>query len=594
MTNTYDDDFLDRLKQRVERLRQEYADDPNVVTVGWGIPTRRNELTDEVSIIFYVHRKLQADGLIDAIGSEPIPAEIDGVSTDVQLAAMRPNFAGQRDENKYDPLRGGIASSNSEQNIAWFNGAGTLGILARDDASGDMVGLSNWHVWGDGGEEGDEIIQPGHPTGADHVEAVGKVAACGPLVTSLIEWETPSPLALALYGGAAAAAVAAAASDYRDPTRRGQDATEPDPGELTIRENVAVAIEYPELPLPGRPFTTDVKWAYARETERRILTHEVEEQRVNTQFLLGKMVVTDKATYQPGEVVRLIAAIWDYQSRPCDSYHVVAHVVPAGESSPVLRRVLAPTTCPRTIPPFPLEDEEQVCVTFDDVALGQHPHKGRFEWLDYVDGGPDPIVVTEPLPGDRGILISSDTLQLRHAPATRVTATIITFASPVTMVAIDATGQPVGSATSPGEQGVAHDVELIGQGIVGVVLRGGSNEAMLLKYCSEPADAEPIEVTVNSTVANGIELERTGALTHGATAKATRCCFEGDVRLPPDLDPSRWDIHLTVQNTNTVPEGTPPDQAATVIGGHLLSAHTQPEILGCAAIMLADHVFDVI
>lgn len=593
MTNTYDDDFLDRLKQRVDQLRHEYVDDPNVVTVGWGAPTRRDELADEVSIIFYVHRKLPAGELIDAIGSRPIPAEIDGLSTDVQLARMRPSFAGQRDENKYDPLRGGIASSNSEQNIVWFNGAGTLGVLARDDTSGNMVGLSNWHVWGDGGEDGDQIIQPGHPTGGDHVEAIGKVAACGPLVTSLIEWEAPSLLAVALYGGAAAAAVAAAAADYRDPTLRGQDATVPDPDEMTIREHVAVALEYPELPLPGRPFVTDVKWAYARETERRTLTLDVEEQRVNTQFLLGKMVVSDKATYQPGEVVRLMAAIWDYQSRPCDSYHVVAHAVPEGQSSPVLRRVLAPTACPRTIPTFP-PHEEQVCVTFDDVALGQHPHKGRFGWVDYVDGGPAPIIVTEPFPGDRGIRISSDTLQLRHAPATRVMATIVTFASPITMTAIDATGQSVGSATSPAGQGVAHEVELTGQGIVGVVLRGGSNEATLLKYCSEPVVADPIEVTVNSTVAHGIELERTGALQHSATAKATRCCFEGDFRLPPDLKASRWDIHLTVQNTNTVPEGTPAEQAATVIGGHLLSAHTQPEVLGCTAIMLADHVFDVI
>lgn len=594
MTNQHDDDFLARIKQLVDQLRRDYADDPNVVTVGWGLPSRGDQLADEIAIIFYVRRKLPREQLIGAIGSRPIPADIDGIPTDVQLAAMRPLAAGQRDETKYDPLRGGVASSNSENHIVWFNGFGTLGILGRDDATGAAVGLSNWHVWGDGGETGDQIIQPGHPTGGDHVEAVGKVLACGPLVTSLIEWETPSPLAVALYGGAAAAAVAAAASDYRDPTRRGQDATAPEPDELTLRETVTMAIDYPELPLPGRPFVTDVRWAYARETETRVMTHTVEEQRVNTQFLLGKMVVTDKPTYQPGEVVRLIAAIWDYQKRPCDSYHVVAHVMPAGQSAPVIRRVLTPTACPRTIPPEPPGDDGHVCVTFDDVTPGQYPYKGRFEWLDYLDGGQHDVLVNEPLPGDRGVVISSQTLQLRHAPATRVRATIVTFASPVTVVAFDATGQPVASASTPATQGVAHEVELAGQGIVGVVLRGGSNEATLLRYCIVPVGAEPIEIAVNPTLTHGIELERTGALTGRSTATATRCCFAGELRLPPDLEASRWDVHLTVQNTNTVPEGTPPDEAATVIGGHLLSAHTQPEVLGCTAIMLADHVFDVI
>ena len=51
------------------------------------------------------------------------------------------------------------------------------------------------------------------------------MAACGPSITLLIEWEAPDPLTAGLYGGAAAAAVAAAASDVRDPTRRGQDNT---------------------------------------------------------------------------------------------------------------------------------------------------------------------------------------------------------------------------------------------------------------------------------------------------------------------------------------------------------------------------------
>lgn len=127
----------------------------------------------------------------------------------------------------------GPASSNAEGHIYWINGSGTLGALVRDATNNAPMALSNWHVWADGGDEGDDIIQPGHPTAGDHIEGVGKVLACGPLLTSLIEWEVPSPLAAALYSGAAAAALAGPIGDYRDPTRRGQDNTSVDPAELT-------------------------------------------------------------------------------------------------------------------------------------------------------------------------------------------------------------------------------------------------------------------------------------------------------------------------------------------------------------------------
>jgi hypothetical protein len=248
--------MIQRVKALVERLRQQYANDPNIQTVGWGLAERGGKPENGISIVFYVKQKLPSEHSIKGVGSQPIPEEIEGFKTDVQELRVYPHgdAAGDRDEIKFDPLRGGVASSNAEGHIAWFNGWGTLGILARDNADGAPVALSNWHVWGDGGDEGDRIIQPGHPTTGDHFEAIGKVAACGPLLTSLIEWSAPSPLTLGLYGGAAAAAIAAAALDYRDPTRRGQDNTPTNPGELTLRETVDMAIEYPSLPLPGIPF----------------------------------------------------------------------------------------------------------------------------------------------------------------------------------------------------------------------------------------------------------------------------------------------------------------------------------------------------
>lgn len=588
---------LQRIKAVVERLRHQYADDPMIETIGWGLPKRGGELTDEVSIIFYVTEKLPSERSIRAARSQPIPPEVEGFATDVQVVKLRPTQAGSRDEIKYDPLRGGVASSNSENHIVWFNGYGTLGILGRDNTSGDAVALSNWHVWGDGGEEGDQIIQPGHPTTGDHVEAVGKVAACGPLLTSLIEWEAPSPIAAGLYGGAAAAAVAAAASDYRDPTRRGQDATVPDPAERTLRETVAISIEYPDLPVPGVPFETQVKWRYERETDGRVLDHEVTETRINTQFLLGKLIVTDKSNYQPGETVRLTAAIWDYQPRPCDGYHVVAHLIPHRRPGTALRTVLQPTVCPRRFPQDPPDDEEPttVCVDFDDHDVGEYPYKGSFAWLAYLNMGQLPVHVVDWFEPEQGLQIPTQPLLLLHEPASKVTASLVLFhPSPVTLIATNAAGSEVDQATLSGEQGVVHDVVLEGEGIVRVVVRGGGGEALLVRYCIDTVRRQEFASSISERAATAIRAELPGLDLRARRLQSRRCCFGGSVRLPPDEQPGKWDVHLTIQNINHVPPGTPPEEAAAVIGGHVLSSHTSAEVLGCTAIMLLDHVFDVI
>lgn len=590
---TAQEEIIQQIKDIVQRLRQQYASDPNIQTIGWGLARRGGELKDGISIIFYVKEKLPSERSIRAAGSLPIPAEIEGFKTDVQLAGMRPSQAGDRDEIKYDPLRGGVASSNSEGHIYWFNGYGTLGVLARDNISGEAVALSNWHVWGDGGEVGDKIIQPGHPTAGDHVEAIGKVVACGPLLTSLIEWDAPSPLTVGLYGGAAAAGIAAAASDYRDPTRRGQDNTSPDPGERTQRELVDMAIEYPNLPLPGVAFQTKVKWMYQRETDQRVLSYQVDEANVNTQFLLGKLVVTDKVQYKPGEIVKLTAAIWDYQPRQCDGYHVVAHLIPHARPTTALRIVLHPAACPRTFPQQP-PDQDTVCLEFADFNVGQYPYKGKFAWLGYLDTGQKPVRIVDWFEPAHALQISEQPLLLTHMPASRVTAKVAQFTTIlVTLIAYNAAGEILDQKTAPVEQGVIHELSLQGEGIVQVVVRGGGGEGLLISYCIDPIRSVEFTTTVSKSVAASVHTELPQLSTAGSRLRSRRCCFTGSIQLPPDEVPGKWDVHLTVQNINTVPEGTPADQAATTIGGHLLSSHTSAQVVGCTVIMLLDHVFDV-
>lgn len=592
------DNAVEKVKELVLRLRQQYAGDPNITSIGWGLARRGGRLEDGVAIIFTVREKLPSDRSIESAGSQPIPTEIEGIPTDVQAVKLRPlQGAGDRDEIKFDPLRGGIASSNSEHNIAWFNGMGTLGILARDNATNAPVALSNWHVWGDGGSTGDQIIQPGHPTGGDHVEAVGKVLACGPLLTALIEWEVPSPLTLGLYGGAAVAAVAAAASDYRDPTRRGQDNTATNPGELTEREMVDMAIEYPQLPLPGLPFKTSVKWRYQRETTDRVLTHEVEEDTVNTQFLLGKLITTDKSSYQPGDTVQLTAAIWDYQPRSCESYHVVAHLIAHNRPEVALRVALHPTACPRKFPHDPPDGDgdQSVCIDFKDHKVAEYPYKGAFEWLGYLSVGQLPVRIVDWIASGHAMQIPSERLLLFHMPANKVVAKVAQFTNtPVTMTAYNAAGEQLDQQTAPEQQGEVHELVLRGEGIVRVLVHGGGGEGLLLSYCIDPVGEQAFRTAVSEGVASSVRNEVPQLKLRGKRLKANRCCFAGSIPLPPDEQPGKWDIHLTVQNINPVPEGTPPEEAATTIGGHVLSSHTSAEVLGCTAIMLLDHVFDVI
>lgn len=91
-----------------------------------------------------------------------------------------------------------------------------------------------------------------------------------------------SPIAAGLVAAAAAAATAAGLSDVRDPIRRGQDATPPGEGELTLKELLRAELTYPEPVALGRPFAVQAKWNYKRVTTSKIyetsgndLTHNV-------------------------------------------------------------------------------------------------------------------------------------------------------------------------------------------------------------------------------------------------------------------------------------------------------------------------------
>jgi hypothetical protein len=90
----------------------------------------------------------------------------------------------------------------------------------------------------------------------------------------------------------ASIAAIAALSDAADPFWRGQEATPPAKGELTVGEKVVASWLLLEAPNAGRAFSADVKWEYSRFTTGKTYSHSVSETQTNVHLSDGVEVVT--------------------------------------------------------------------------------------------------------------------------------------------------------------------------------------------------------------------------------------------------------------------------------------------------------------
>lgn len=79
----------------------------------------------------------------------------------------------------------------------------------------------------------------------------------------------------------ATGALAVALSDTADPFWRGQEQTQPIPGELTTGEKVVAKWSLPDAPNAGKPYTADVKWTYTRVTTGETYEYSVDETQTN-------------------------------------------------------------------------------------------------------------------------------------------------------------------------------------------------------------------------------------------------------------------------------------------------------------------------
>jgi hypothetical protein len=101
----------------------------------------------------------------------------------------------------------------------------------------------------------------------------------------------------------ASGAIAVACSDAADPFWRGQEATPPAAGEITVAEKVVAKWSLPQPPNAGEAYTADVEWRYERFTTGAAYSHSVAETQTNIH-------VADDVTVETPPVVHAFDPLW--------------------------------------------------------------------------------------------------------------------------------------------------------------------------------------------------------------------------------------------------------------------------------------------
>ncbi len=118
---------------------------PGFAGISLGMLEVDGELFDELAVRIYVE---------DAANVPPgLPEEIAGVGVCIVERNIEP--CGLPDLARYDNLMGGVRIAQP------LRGAGTLGAIVEDPATGETLGLSCHHVVGGPGE--DFVYQPTEP-----------------------------------------------------------------------------------------------------------------------------------------------------------------------------------------------------------------------------------------------------------------------------------------------------------------------------------------------------------------------------------------------------------------------------------------------
>jgi len=549
------------------------ADDPNVLCVGFGLRRRKGKIVEEVCLTYRVYSKFTKESEIKAAGSKPIPKEIHGYPIDVLLIKeSRPSQCpddpgaptGDRGSRQENPLVGGTSSTVLSDWHSFPTGYGTLGGICFDRSTGDEMALSNAHVWGE--ETGKDVIQPWMPVD-EYLEAAVKLFLCG-ATAYLFDLVVPSPATIGLGAAAAGAWIAACVSDEEDPARWGQRETgAPPAGERTERESIRLRADVPPVPMAGRAYTTKTTWDYTRITDQGDKSASVTEDRRNKHVLMAKRVWTDESQYGRGSQVHICAELITQYSHKLQDFMVVAHCFPKSNPEDVYKRILKPglykvyhekTWSFYGFPP-PAKPREQTALPVKVDAF----QIGATEATYFA--GPMPIGYPNPV---TSLHIPANGLYCTVPPCTKVIVKVLHTNQPIMVEAFNAADLKTGQATGTDDQGVVQELTIDTFEITTLKITGGGGEGYLL----------------------GITAEQT--YTSDYHQKFQHLYYRGTLDLGVEMDPDEWGIVLYVQTVDNSGKDSDPIDAAKNIGGIVTSANIS--IIGCAAIMLLDHVFDVI
>ncbi|MEW9555487.1 hypothetical protein [Nonomuraea sp. NPDC050783] len=144
------------VRQARDQLWERFRDDPNVVGIGFGPPTRGGEVQDTPSCVVHVIRKSPENRLAP---SRVLPRSLDIEGSTIETDVVESGyFYAYAFSGRERPAMGGISIGHPKIT------AGTLGCLVKDLHDGDKVAiLSNNHVLAaeNDAKPGDPIYQPG-------------------------------------------------------------------------------------------------------------------------------------------------------------------------------------------------------------------------------------------------------------------------------------------------------------------------------------------------------------------------------------------------------------------------------------------------
>ena len=154
-----------------ENVESEMLKRPGVTGLDVGYKYVGGQRTDEIAIRLLVEKKKKT-----VSKDEKFPDTIDGVKTDVIERTYQLHQLGNRkkvdeitlmaDTTNYNPVKGGISIGPCRA-VGGYVYVGTLGAIVKDNATGNPMLLSNFHVMclDNGWHVGDTMAQPGRVDG---------------------------------------------------------------------------------------------------------------------------------------------------------------------------------------------------------------------------------------------------------------------------------------------------------------------------------------------------------------------------------------------------------------------------------------------